>query len=109
MRCRDRDRAVTHVFMSDFRWHRIPAIVADVFIRFYQLFLSPMKVALFGPHSGCRFQPSCSTYARGCLREHGLWRGGWLSIRRILRCHPWHPGGYDPVPAKMDKGAKRNE
>ncbi|MGE0115652.1 MAG: membrane protein insertion efficiency factor YidD [Steroidobacteraceae bacterium] len=46
----------------------------------------------------CRFYPSCSCYAQQALHEHGIIEGLWLSLRRILRCHPWHPGGYDPVP-----------
>ena len=83
-----------------FQWTRLPAWVADRLIRVYQLVISPLLVAFFGPQSGCRFHPSCSEYARGCLREHGLIRGGWLSLKRILRCHPWHPGGEDPVPPR---------
>ena len=58
----------------------------------YQYLLSP----LLGP--SCRFTPSCSVYAIEALRQHGLVRGGWLTIGRLLRCHPWHPGGLDPVP-----------
>ena len=46
----------------------------------------------------CRFHPSCSEYAGEALERHGLWRGGWLSARRLCRCGPWHPGGHDPVP-----------
>jgi putative membrane protein insertion efficiency factor len=61
-------------------------------IRAYQLFISP----LLGPR--CRFYPSCSHYAQEVLQVHGLWRGGWLALRRVARCHPWHPGGVDPVP-----------
>lgn len=63
-------------------------------IRLYQLLVSP----LLGP--SCRFEPSCSRYAMACVESHGVFRGGWLSIKRILRCHPFHPGGYDPPPAK---------
>jgi putative membrane protein insertion efficiency factor len=61
-------------------------------IRVYQLTLSP----LLGPC--CRFEPSCSRYAAACIQHHGVLRGAWLALRRLLRCHPFHPGGYDPPP-----------
>jgi putative membrane protein insertion efficiency factor len=61
-------------------------------IRTYQLLLSP----LLGNH--CRFYPSCSHYAVEAIERHGPWRGSLLAGRRLLRCHPWHPGGIDPVP-----------
>ncbi|MGH8657801.1 MAG: membrane protein insertion efficiency factor YidD [Gammaproteobacteria bacterium] len=61
-------------------------------IRGYQYWISP----LLGRH--CRFWPSCSEYARQAIERYGLWRGGWLGVKRVCRCHPWHPGGYDPVP-----------
>jgi putative membrane protein insertion efficiency factor len=61
-------------------------------IRIYQRTLSP----LLGPV--CRFEPSCSRYAVKCLEYHGALRGSWLSVRRIARCHPFNPGGYDPPP-----------
>lgn len=61
-------------------------------IRCYRLVISPM----LGPT--CRFYPSCSAYAEEALDQHGAIRGSYLTVRRLLRCHPWHPGGYDPVP-----------
>lgn len=61
-------------------------------IRLYQRGLSP----LLGQR--CRFWPSCSCYAEQALRHHGLWRGSWFVLRRLSRCHPWHPGGIDPIP-----------
>lgn len=64
-------------------------------IRLYQLTISP----LLGPV--CRFEPSCSRYAMACLRDHGLLRGSWLSVVRLGKCHPFHPGGFDPPPPRL--------
>ncbi len=61
-------------------------------IRFYQVFISPLKAP------SCRFYPSCSQYAREAIERHGAWRGGWLAVKRVARCHPFSSGGYDPVP-----------
>ena len=61
-------------------------------LRSYQYALRPMLGA------NCRFYPSCSDYAREAIERHGAARGSWLAARRVCRCHPYHPGGYDPVP-----------
>jgi len=61
-------------------------------VRAYQVGLGPLLPA------SCRYYPSCSAYALEALERHGAMRGSWLSLRRLLRCHPFHPGGYDPVP-----------
>ncbi|MFT5839889.1 MAG: putative membrane protein insertion efficiency factor [Flavobacteriales bacterium] len=66
-------------------------------IKLYQMVLSPM----LGPT--CRFHPSCSYYAIDAITEHGLIKGTWISIKRILKCHPLNNGGYDPVPKKRQK------
>ena len=62
------------------------------FIRFYQLILSPVMLP------SCRFTPTCSQYTYEVISEFGLVKGVWLGVRRLARCHPFHPGGYDPVP-----------
>jgi putative membrane protein insertion efficiency factor len=69
--------------------------VAMALIRLYQLTLSPLL-----PPS-CRFEPSCSHYSYDAIKRFGFVKGGWLSIKRISRCHPFHPGGYDPVPEEF--------
>ncbi len=63
-------------------------------IKFYQLFISP----LLG--SNCRFQPTCSEYSYEAIKTHGFFKGLKLSVKRISSCHPWHEGGFDPVPKK---------
>ena len=68
-------------------------------VKAYQLLISPMT----GP--SCRFYPSCSAYAVTALERHGPLRGSWLTLRRLLRCHPWNPGGVDHVPLKDDHHA----
>ncbi|MEE8061971.1 MAG: membrane protein insertion efficiency factor YidD [Gemmatimonadales bacterium] len=70
----------------------IPRKILIGLIRGYQLLISPIL-----PPS-CRFYPSCSHYACEAVAKHGAGKGSWLSIRRLSRCHPFHPGGYDPVP-----------
>ncbi len=64
-------------------------------IRFYQRLISPLLGNV------CRFEPSCSRYAAACLELHGVGRGSLLSLRRLCKCHPFHPGGYDPPPPRI--------
>lgn len=73
---------------------RLPAATVVLLLRLWQLVVSP----LYG--QTCRFYPSCSSYALEAVDRHGLIRGGWLALRRLGRCHPWNPGGVDPVPLK---------
>lgn len=65
----------------------------------YQKTISP-AFAVAAPMCGCRFAPTCSHYAQQALREHGVTAGLWLSLRRLAKCGPWHPGGLDPVPPR---------
>ncbi|MEM5497882.1 membrane protein insertion efficiency factor YidD [Paraglaciecola mesophila] len=71
-------------------------------IRLYQLWLSPML------GQNCRFHPTCSYYAIEAIKQHGIIIGGWLSIKRILKCHPLHSGGIDLVPEKKKQNKHRN-
>ncbi|ABL98222.1 conserved hypothetical protein [Shewanella amazonensis SB2B] len=76
---------------SPFQW------LATKLIRGYQIFISP----ILGPK--CRFQPTCSHYAIEAIQLHGVIKGSWFAAKRILKCHPLHPGGNDPVPPKKDR------
>lgn len=73
-----------------YRLVRLPRRLLIGAVRGYQLFISP----LLGAH--CRFTPTCSAYFIESVERHGVLRGSWRGLRRILRCHPFHPGGYDP-------------
>jgi len=66
-------------------------------IQFYRKLISPLKPPT------CRFYPTCSQYGLEAIQRHGALKGGWLTIKRILKCHPFHPGGIDPVPDKIQK------
>jgi len=76
---------------------RLPARAVGGLVWTYQHTVSPALSAL-NPACGCRFSPTCSHYARAALHDHGLLAGSWLTVRRLLKCGPWHPGGEDPVP-----------
>jgi uncharacterized protein len=67
-------------------------------VRLYRRYLSPLKAPT------CRFEPTCSGYALVAVERFGPVRGSWLTVRRILRCHPFHPGGFDPVP-ELERGS----
>ncbi|SUO97723.1 membrane protein insertion efficiency factor YidD [Suttonella ornithocola] len=69
-------------------------------IKLYRLTLSPF----IGQQ--CRFEPTCSHYGEEAIKRFGAWKGGWMTVKRICRCGPWHPGGYDPVP---EKSVEKNE
>ena len=71
---------------------RVVAALLLTLIGFYRRFISPM----IGPR--CRFTPTCSAYGLEAIQRHGPWKGGWLTVRRLLRCHPLTPCGCDPVP-----------
>lgn len=71
----------------------LPKWIALAFIRLYQMLISPTL-----PPNSCRFYPTCSHYGYQAVYKHGLLKGGWMAIKRILRCNPFNPGGYDPVP-----------
>lgn len=76
----------------------LPARVLLGLIWFYRRTFSPVLPVVFGPACGCRFHPTCSQYAAEAVRQHGAVVGAWLALRRLLKCHPLHPGGFDPVP-----------
>jgi putative membrane protein insertion efficiency factor len=72
-------------------------------VKAYQRMVSPLLRLALG--DVCRFEPSCSRYAVACLAEHGSLRGSLLSIVRLCKCHPFHPGGHDPPPPRLGRGA----
>ena len=82
---------------------RVPSLLLMLLVRAYQLLVSP----LLGP--SCRFYPSCSAYGLEALRVHGAVRGTWLTVRRLLRCHPWNPGGVDEVPPARARHPHRHQ
>jgi len=87
-------KSITHILAQPFIW----------LTKFYQYFLSP----LLG--QSCRYTPTCSHYTIDALKTHGVFVGGWLSIKRILSCNPWGGSGYDPVPTKEElKHKKQNK
>ena len=75
----------------------------QLLVRGYQLLFSHWV------NAGCRYSPSCSAYAMQALERHGAGAGTYLAARRILRCNPWHPGGYDPVPPSLNRLASQGQ
>lgn len=97
------DRRYRHVPRS--LWN-MPSRLLLALIRVYQRTLSPALPVLTMGQCSCRFSPTCSHYAAEAIRIHGAVRGGWLALRRLVKCTPLHPGGFDPVPARGDQGLR---
>ncbi|GAB4135517.1 MAG: membrane protein insertion efficiency factor YidD [Ignavibacteriales bacterium] len=74
------------------KFSKVIALPFLIFVKTYQIFISPLFP------SSCRYTPTCSHYTFEALKKYGLFKGGWLGIKRISRCHPWGGSGYDPVP-----------
>ena len=72
--------------------HKILLFIILLPVRFYRMCISPLFPA------SCRYTPSCSEYAVQAIQKHGIFKGGWMAVKRILRCHPWGGAGFDPVP-----------
>jgi uncharacterized protein len=81
------------------RARRLPVRCVVFLIELYRTYVSPLRLPT------CRFTPTCSQYAVEALNEHGLIRGGWLAAVRLVKCGPWHRGGWDPVPVRRQKAA----
>lgn len=81
---------------------RVLAIPFIWLVRLYQIAISPYTPA------SCRYSPTCSSFTIEALQVHGVLKGGWLSIKRILSCNPWGGSGYDPVPEKTEKNKDKN-
>lgn len=91
---------LTNFLQVVFGLQKIPARLARIMIYAYQYLISPV----LGNH--CRYYPSCSRYTGLAIERFGIMYGSYVGIKRIIRCHPWHPGGYDPVPSQTAKAVK---
>ena len=87
---------------------RLPVRALLLLIRLYQRTLSPALPVFFGPACGCRFSPTCSHYAAEAIGTRGVFVGLLLAARRLVKCTPLHPGGFDPVPAKRPRDQEPN-
>ena len=76
---------------------KISRLARNLLLLLLNLFMLLVRPFL-GPRGVCRFAPTCSQYAKRAIMKHGALKGGYLALKRVLKCHPWHPGGYDPVP-----------
>ncbi len=85
------------------RWQPLRAAMASATLAFYKRVISPLLHTMAGAQGACRFQPTCSEYAAIAVAEHGIMRGGLMALGRVLRCHPLHRGGFDPVPAQTGR------
>ena len=83
-----------------FYFSALMLLLARLFIRGYQILLSPLLSLLERPGGGCRFEPTCSVFFLQALETHGMVRGTWLGLCRLGRCNPWGPRGADPVPPR---------
>ncbi len=77
--------------------HKISLVLKRIVLVLLSIFMLLVR-PLLGPKGVCRFTPTCSQYAREAIEKYGILKGGWLALVRLSKCHPFHPGGYDPLP-----------